>query len=293
MLLAIENKALKKLVIFVFCISNLPLAVCAQTQLSLDNSALNTTSSTVNLKVNAALPSNKAIKEKKTLDSPSIDAEKVVVVNKTAPLNIDIYTLPLYGEFEKSEAQKAMDELFIKDCQKEFKTDQEAAQFFVKMAWQYLEEGDKATALSRFNYAWLLDQHQTDSYWGLGVLEYQAGNFSSAVSLLNRGLALSDKNYIMMVDLATVYLKMATQNQNSLFELNEAKIHIQKAIEIQPSYTNAHMQLATLYLIDNQIEKSWEAFHKGFELNPIEINRELLAELLSKQADPKGIFKKD
>ncbi len=293
MLLPIDKEALKKLVIFVLCISFQPMVVFAQTQLALDNSPLNTSINTVNLKVNAALPANKAIKEKKTFEAPLIDAEKIVVVNKTAPLNVDIYTLPLFGEFEKTAAQKAMDDLFIKDCQKEFKSNKEAAQFFVKMAWQYLEEGDKATALTRFNYAWLLDKEQTESYWGLGVLEYQAGNLSNSVNLLNRGLALSDKNYIMMVDLATVYLKMATQNQNSLFELNEAKTHILKALEIQPSYTNAHMQLATLYLIDNQLDKAWEAFHKGFELSPVEINQELLAELLSKQADPKGIFKKD
>ncbi len=293
MLLPTDKKALKKLVFCVLSILQFPLLGFSQNQLSLDNAVLSNSSNNIHLKPSPALPANKAVKEKKTPDLSTIEAEKIVIVSKTPPLNVDIYTLPLFGEFEKSVAQKAMDDLFIKECQKEFKSSSEAAQFFSKMAWQYLEEGDKATALTRFNYAWLLDQEQSESYWGLGVLEYQAGNFSNAINLLNKGLVKSDKNYVMMVDLATVYLKMATQNQNSLFEINEAKTQIQKAIEIQPSYTNAYWQLSALYLIDNQLDKAWEAFHKGYDLNPSEINQELVSELLSKQADPKGIFKKD
>jgi tetratricopeptide (TPR) repeat protein len=293
MLLPNVKEALKNFVCIVLGVICYSPFGFAQNQLALDNNALTSSQQKQIPRPSPAIPANQVIKDKKSIDSAPIDAEKIVVVSKTAPLNIDINTLPLYGEFEKTPAQKVIDELFIKDCKKEFASQKEAAQFFSKMAWQYLEEGDKATALSRFNYAWLLDQEQTESYWGLGVLEYQAGNMSNAVSLLKRGLAISDKNYIMMVDLATVYLKMAIQNQNSLFEINEAKTYINKAIEIQPSYTNAYWQLSTLYLIDNQLDMSWEAFHKAFQMSPTEVNQELLQELLNKQADPKGIFKKN
>jgi tetratricopeptide (TPR) repeat protein len=292
MLLPNVKKALKNFVCIILGIVCYSPFGFSQSQLILDNNVLSSSQSKMP-KPSPAIPSTQLIKEKKVIESAAIDAEKIIVVTKTAPLNIDINTLPLFGEFEKTPGQKIIDELFVKECQKEFSSKKEASTFFSKMAWQYLEEGDKATALSRFNYAWLLDQDQTESYWGLGVLEYQAGNMSSAVSLLKRGLAISDKNYIMMVDLATVYLKMAIQNQNSLFEINEAKTYINKAIEIQPSYTNAYWQLSTLYLIDNQIDMAWEAFHKAYQMNPIEINQELLVELLTKQADPKGIFKKN
>jgi tetratricopeptide (TPR) repeat protein len=293
MLLPNVKEALKNFVYIVFGIVCYTPFGFSQSQLVLDNNVLTSTQQKLLPKPSPAIPPTQIIKEKKAIESSPIDAEKIIVVSKTAPLNIDISSLPLYGEFEKTPGQKKVDELFIIECQKEFSTRKQAAQFFSKMAWQYLEEGDKATALSRFNYAWLLDQEQTESYWGLGVLEYQAGNMSNAINLLKRGLAISDKNYIMMVDLATVYLKMAIQNQNSLFEINEAKTYINKAIEIQPSYTNAYWQLSTLYLIDNQLDMAWEAFHKAYQMNPIEVNQELLTELLNKQADPKGIFKKN
>jgi tetratricopeptide (TPR) repeat protein len=293
MLLPNVKKALKNFVCIVFGLVCYSPIGFAQSQLVLDNNVLSSKQTKQMPKPSPAFPTTQVLNEKKSNETTQIDAEKVIVVSKTPPLNVDINTLPLFGEYDKTPGQKSMDELFILECKKEFASQKEAAAFFSKMAWQYLEEGDKATALSRFNYAWLLDQEQTESYWGLGVLEYQAGNMSNAVSLLKRGLAISDKNYIMMVDLATVYLKMAIQNQNSLFEINEAKTYINKAIEIQPSYTNAYWQLSALYLIDNQLDMAWDAFHKAYQMNPIEVNQELLTELLNKQADPKGIFKKN
>lgn len=220
--------------------------------------------------------------------------EKVVVVNRTAPADVDINYLPLFGNYEKTETQLVNDELFLSECDREFSSRKEAGDFFNKMAWQYLSEGDKGTATYRFNLAYLLNPENFDIYWGLGVIEFQSGNYSNAIELMDKGLQLSDgKNYVFMTDLATVYIKKALGNTYSIIESSKAKELLNNAIKIQPQYTPAFVQLTIVNLLENNLDAAWENFHKAYELNPAELSREVLAELLSRKEDPKGVFKKN
>lgn len=183
--------------------------------------------------------------------------------------------------------------MFLSDCDKSFKSRSEASEFFSKMGWDYLSEGDKNTAINRFNLSWLLNPENIDAYWGLGVIEYQSANFSNAIKLMTKGIDISkNTNYVMKVDLATVYIKMAINNPNSMIETNIARGLVNDALEIQPKYTPAYMQLTLLNIFENKPDEAWESFHKGYELNSQEINLEILSELLQRKEDPKGIFKK-
>ncbi len=220
--------------------------------------------------------------------------EKVVVVARTAPAGVDINYLPLFGHYEKTETQLVNDELFLSECDREFASRKEAGEFFNKMGWQYLSEGDKETATYRFNLAWLLNPENFDTYWGLGVIEFQNGNYTQAIELMDQGLALSDgKKYVFMTDLATVYIKKALGNTHSIIESSKAKELLNNAIRIQPQYTPAFVQLTIVSLLENDLDTAWENFHKAYELNPAELSREVLAELLARKEDPKGIFKKN
>jgi tetratricopeptide (TPR) repeat protein len=239
---------------------------------------------------NTSIKNEKSRKE--TIETVALDAQKVIEVGTVRPAEVNIETLPLYGGFEKSKSQLENEKAFIIDCLREFGNKELAHEFFIKMAWQYLEEGDKVTALSRFNLAHVLNPGSVDSFWGLGVIEYQKNEFPSALKLFQRGLELDPKNYVLMVDKATVYLKMAEANPNSEVELNAAKILINKALEIQPNYVNAYHQLSYCHFLSNALQFAWNAFHKSIEINPHELNTELLEKLLSKYSDPKGIFSK-
>ncbi len=233
-----------------------------------------------------AKPSEKAETE--------VQAEKVILVPKTAPAGVDINYLPLFGQYEKTESQLVSDELFLSECDREFKTRKEAGEFFNKMAWQYLSEGDKTTATYRFNLAYLLHPENIDIYWGLGVIEFQHGNYSNAIDLMDKGLSLSDgKNYVFMTDLATVYIKKALSNTHAVIETQKAKDLLQKALHIQPQYTPAYVQLTVVSLIENDLDAAWANFHKAYELNPAELSKDVLMELMSRKDDPKGIFKKN
>jgi lipoprotein NlpI len=155
-----------------------------------------------------------------------------------------------------------------------------------------LADGDKNTAIHRFNLSWLLSPDNVDVYWGLGVIEFQSANFPNAIKLMSKGLEISkEPNYVLMVDLATVYIKTALNNPNSLIESANARNLLSKSLEIQPKYTPAFMQLTLVNIIENKLDEAWDSFHKGYELNTKEVNYEILGELLKRKADPKGIFK--
>jgi len=248
----------------------------------------------INSNQNTAKLSSIEPKANRSFENSNIEsAEKVVIVSKLAPKGVDLNFLPLFGGFDKSESHQIEDQIFLSDCDKSFNSRTEASEFFAKMAWQYLEEGNKNNAINRFNLSYLLNNKNIDVYWGLGVIEYQSGNSSNAVKLLNDGLTLSkEPNHVLMVDLATIYLKMASENPNSLFEITKARELLEKALFIQPSYITAYMQLTLVEILENKIDLAWEIFYKGYELNPKEINPEILNELLNRKEDPKGFFKK-
>lgn len=223
---------------------------------------------------------------------PAQDTQTQVVKKKLAPKGVNIHLLPLFGEFEKTDAQKAVDAEFLKACDLNFKTRSEASEFFATRAWEYLGEGEKDTATYRFNLAYLLDDENSDVYWGLGVIAYQNEKYAQAISLMNRGLEIEeDDNVTLIVDLATVHIKCFTVDAEKE-DLRNAFELLTKALTKQPESANALMQLSLAKLLNEEIDEAWERFHQGYELDPDNASIEILEGLLSKKDDPRGIFKK-
>jgi tetratricopeptide (TPR) repeat protein len=289
-----KDKALVKNIVIVGLCTSLSVALNAQ-QIVLKSQTVGSSS---------LVKANGISTEKKTTQTTLLAKQKtestalleesaeVVIVNKTAPLGLDVNFVPLFGGYSKSESQQIDDQLFVSDCDKQFKSRTEGSEFFSKMGWDYLADGDKNTAIHRFNLSWLLNPDNVDVYWGLGVIEFQSANFPNAIKLMSKGLEISkEPNYVLMVDLATVYIKTALNNPNSLIESANARNLLSKSLEIQPKYTPAFMQLTLVNIIENKLDEAWDSFHKGYELNTKEVNYEILGELLKRKADPKGIFK--
>lgn len=293
-MLLIKDKALVKNIVIVVLCTGLGAVVNAQ-QIVLKSQAIGNNSMVKTTSISAEKKTMQAASPpKQKLESPTLieESAEVVIVNKTAPVGLDINFVPLFGGYAKSESQQIDDQLFLSDCDKQFKSRSEGSDFFSKMGWDYLAEGDKNTAIHRFNLSWLLSPDNVDVYWGLGVIEFQSANFPNAIKLMNKGLETSkEPNYVLMVDLATVYIKTALNNPNSLIESANARDLLSKSLEIQPKYTPAYMQLTLVNIIENKLDDAWESFHKGYELNTKEVNYEILGELLKRKADPKGLFK--
>lgn len=220
------------------------------------------------------------------------DTQTQVVKKKLAPKGVNIHLLPLFGEFEKTDIQKAVDTEFLKACDLNFKTRSEASVFFATRAWEYLGEGEKDTATYRFNLAYLLDDENSDVYWGLGVIAYQNEKYAQAIDLMNRGLEIDDDdNVTLIVDLSTVYIKCFTVDAEKE-DLKKAFELLTKALTKQPESANALMQLSLAKLLNDEIDEAWERFHQGYELDPDNASIEILEGLLAKKDDPRGIFKK-
>lgn len=223
---------------------------------------------------------------------PPQDTQTQVVKKKLAPKGVNIHLLPLFGEFEKTDAQKTVDSEFLKACDANFKTRSEASEFFATRAWEYLGEGEKDTATYRFNLAYLLDDENSDVYWGLGVIAYQNEKYAQAIDLMNRGLEMEDDdNVTLIVDLSTVYIKCFTVDAEKE-DLRKAFELLTKALTKQPESANALMQLSLAKLLNEEIEEAWERFHQGYELDPDNASIEILEALLAKKDDPRGVFKK-
>ena len=221
---------------------------------------------------------------------PVQDNQTQVIKKKLAPKGVNIHLLPLFGEFEKTDVQKAVDTEFLKACDLSFKTRLEASEFFAARAWEYLGEGERDTALYRFNLAYLLDDENSDAYWGLGVIAYQNEKYAQAIDLMNRGLEIED-NVTLIVDLSTVYIKCFTVDAEKE-DLRKAFELLNKALAKQPESANALMQLSLAKLLNEEIDEAWERFHQGYELDPDNASIEILEGLLAKKDDPRGVFKK-
>lgn len=223
---------------------------------------------------------------------PAQDTQSQVTKKHYAPKGTNIHLLPIFGGFDKTETQKAVDEEFLKACDLNFKTRSEASEFFTARAWDYLEEGEKDTATYRFNLAFLLDDENAEVFWGLGVIAYQNEKYEQAINLMNRGLEIDDDdNVTLIVDLSTVYIKCFTVDAEKE-DLKKAFDLLNKAIKKQPECANAFMQLSLAHLLNNQFEEAWGNFHQGYDLDPNNASIDILEALLAKKEDPKGVFAK-
>ncbi|UBM57533.1 hypothetical protein LAG90_11965 [Marinilongibacter aquaticus] len=231
-------------------------------------------------------------KQFKSINQSIIETEhQVVFIGKMAPEGLNIYEIPLFGDYQKSAVQLEEDRLFLENCDKNFESRDKASRFFSDMGWQYLSEGSKEMSTYRFNLAYLLDENNIDAFWGLGVIEYQQGKYEDAIKLMSQGIQRDSKfNVSLMVDLATVHLACYLENSHSI-DLQKANKLLSDATLLAPNFANAYFQMSKMHLLENKIDEAWSDFHKGYSLKPSDLDTGLLSQLLEKQADPKGLFK--
>ena len=146
------------------------------------------------------------------------------------------------------------------------------------------------TATHRFNLSWLLNDHNADAYWGLGVVSYQKNNIPEAIRLLKKGLNVADTNVVLMDDLAALQIKNFQQKKDPI-DLNESESLLLKIIALNPKSATSYQKLSVVNYLKADYEKSWEYFHQARGLDLTVLDLGFLNELLAKQPDPKGVFK--
>jgi len=92
--------------------------------------------------------------------------------------------LPKYGSLPKAEWQKAADAAFFAGIDKEYHGDRnKASSDLAARGWEYLRAGDLATAMRRFNQAWLLNPSNGIALWGMAAIQASSGKFDDSLKL--------------------------------------------------------------------------------------------------------------
>lgn len=219
--------------------------------------------------------------------------QTTAVANASATANVslaDRRILPLFGEFPKTAGQIGEEIKFLMDCDQNFTSRLEASDFFAARGWDYLKDGQLDTAAHRFNLAWLLNDRNAESYWGLGVICYQQDKLPEAVRVLRKGLAVADTNVVLMTDLATVQIKQF-QLTHELIALDEADTLLQRANALSPKNATILLKLSLSRFAHADYTGAWDFFHQAHVIDIGAIDVLYLGELQAKLPDPKGVFK--
>ena len=204
--------------------------------------------------------------------------------------DVSITTLPLFGERPKTADQIDKEIHFLNDCDRSFSSRAEASDFFSARGWDYVANGQLDTAAYRFNLSWLLNDHNADAFWGLGVVCYQKNQLPDAIRMLKKGLAQADSNVVLMTDLATVEIKYFQTNATA-DALADAENHLQRAVAIGPASAAYYQKLSVVSFLKADYAKAWDYLHQARTLDISTLDLGYLSELLAKQTDPKGVFK--
>ncbi|WP_234736170.1 tetratricopeptide repeat protein [Tellurirhabdus bombi] len=223
----------------------------------------------------------------KTKPAPEVTTE---VAAQQATTAVNAMTLPLFGEVAKTPVHIEWEINFLSSCDQNFSSRDEASQFFAARAWDYLNEGQLDTAAYRFNLAYLLNERNAETYWGLGVVTYQRGQLPESIRLLKKGVEVVDTNATLITDLATVQLKYFQENKDSTL-LKEAVNWLHKSAQLNPAYANTFMRLSWASYIQGSYNEAWTYLHKAREIELSAIDLSYLEQLVSKQPDPQNIFK--
>ena len=114
--------------------------------------------------------------------------------------------LPKYGGLEKSKKEKKSDEEFIAQIMEKFDTKEDASNDMIDLGFQYLYRGDLRTAMYRFNQAYLLDNNNSNIYWGYGAVYMTFGEYDLARAQYQEGLKFNPDNDDILIDYGTTYL---------------------------------------------------------------------------------------
>lgn len=114
----------------------------------------------------------------------------------------------MYGGPERTAEQRAADREFLAAVDKSGMTRREAAEHATKRGFQYSRRGDYATAIKRFNQAWLLDPEYGGAYWGFAVILFERDKeIGSAGEMFSKAAELLPDDLDLQVDYGRFYGK--------------------------------------------------------------------------------------
>jgi tetratricopeptide (TPR) repeat protein len=161
--------------------------------------------------------------------------------------------LPKYGGKERSSSEIESDNAFKDGVLNQFSNEKEASDHMIDLGFQYLYRGAVDTAMFRFNQAYLLDEENSNIYWGYGGVYMALGEMNLAREQYDKGLELDKWNDNILTDYGTTYLGeyySAAESDSLLAQqyLDKAIEKLNEAYSANSRNSNASYKLSICYL---------------------------------------------
>ena len=207
----------------------------------------------------------------------------------TAMADKDISLQPEYGNVEKTESQKAVDEDFKKDILEYYKGDTNAASKKMRdLGFTYLyEKGDFVTAMRRFNQAFMLNSKNADAYYGFGTIFFNLGAMEKAREQYDKGLEIDPKHSKILTDYGTTYLgdyyeSLENGNENSTEFLTKANEYLEKSFEFDKKDSNTIYKLSIVKMYTGNCKEAMELLKRAKKMNNPNVTESFEKELNEK-----------
>ena len=188
------------------------------------------------------------------------------------PEGINLF--PMYGEVQKCEEQIKLDNEFIAESEKQFKNRKKASKYYVSKGWEYFYKDDNETSIKRFNQAWLLDNKNSQVYWGFGNILGKKGEFEKSIRFLLKSIEIEPNNAKVYECISTSYGQMFYKTKDIKF-LNLRIENLKKGLKIEPKSGSINGELANTFAYLMQKDSLRKYIKKTDEIDSKFINPEV------------------
>ena len=146
----------------------------------------------------------------------------------------------MYGDRQFSPAELKANNDLLQSLDRSGVSRRDAARRAVVLGFRHFREGDMATAVKRFNQAWLVDSEYGRAYWGLAIVSFERDkDAATAERLFLKAAELSPKDAKLHVDVGRFFGKTGNPSK--------AGVYFERALKIDEDVRDAHRGLALAY----------------------------------------------
>jgi len=201
-------------------------------------------------------------------------------------------TQPFYGGGERTPAQLQADKVFIEELTKKAGSREAAAKNVLLRGWELLKSGDAATAMKRFNQAWLLTPNDSDVLWGFAAAQCNLGKFDVGLPLFERANSQMPGNGALLSDYAYAYISKAATIDDTPAQrevsFGRALSLLNQAEALQPANPMIHSNRAIVRFFQGRYAEAWQGVEKAEKLAPGSVDQRFLRDLSAKMPRPQA-----
>lgn len=178
----------------------------------------------------------------------------------------------MYGEIEKTPAQKQADSALIAGILADGYTLEQAARYAIKLGWDAIRRGNLSTAVIRLNQAWLLDPDAGHVYWGFAVVvDMRDHDTRAADRLFGMALERLPGDPDLHVDYGRFLAREADvqlrhgNDTTAKMRLAASTEQFKAALALDPEARDAQGGLATNYALAGNLEKAYQHMEIAIE----------------------------